>query len=107
MYVKIGAFAGGVASGSGGGDGDTLRIHPLYPQWQKLVVRNMSCRRYGMAGSMAINPQLMALSAAEHNQLALVAMDGARTVYPRLEHADGFAQSEEIVRFVKQIAERI
>ena len=66
----------------------------------------MSCRRYGMAGSMAVSPQLMALSAAEHNQLAAVALDGARTVYPRLEHADGFAQSEEIVRFVMQIAER-
>ena len=35
MYVCIdaGAFTGGVT-----GDDDAIRIHPLYPQWQKLVV---------------------------------------------------------------------
>mmetsp|Transcript_32053 Transcript_32053/g.46195 ORF Transcript_32053/g.46195 Transcript_32053/m.46195 type:complete len:528 (-) Transcript_32053:113-1696(-) len=88
-----------------GGVSELDTIYSLFPQWQKLVVRNMSCRCYGLAGSMAIKPTMMDMSAAEHNQFALLAANGTRTVYPRLEHADGFAQSEEIVRFVKEIAE--
>lgn len=112
VYSDRGCFAmeggkGGRGAGGGGGAGGVTeadRVHPLFPQWQQLVVRTMSCRHYGLAGSMAIKPSLVDFSAAEHAQLALLARDGARTVYPQLEHADGFAQSEEIVRFVQQIA---
>jgi len=94
-----------LGSWGAGGVSATDTIYPLFPQWQQLVVRNMSCRCYGLAGSMAIKPIMMDMSAAEHNQLAMLAANGARTVYPRLEHSDGFAQSEEIVRFVKEISE--
>lgn len=103
-YSDLGRFVLGEQAG-GTTSADT--VYPLYPQWRNMVVRNMSCRAYPFPANIFIAQKLTDFSAAEHNLLSMLALDGKRTVYPRLAHSDGFAQSEEIVAFVCEIAELV
>lgn len=47
------------------------------------------------------------LAGAEHSLHWLLAKDGARTVYPKLTHADAFAQTKEILQMTQEIADGI
>lgn len=87
-------------------------VYPLGPQFAQMVVRVMSMRSYdlgddGMFGEWAYPQASRNHAAAEHCMHALLARDGARSVYPRLKHTNGFAQATEVVQLVEEITHAV
>jgi len=82
-------------------------LHPLAPQWASLVVRTMGMRSYdmgdGIVGKKAYSQDQRNWSAAGQSLHVLLALDGARTVYPELTHSEGFAQSKEIASLIREM----
>lgn len=84
-------------------------VYPLGPQFAQMAVRVMSMRSYdlgddGVLGEWAYPQTSRNHAAAEHCMHALLARDGARSVYPRLKHTNGFAQAREVAGLVEEIA---
>lgn len=65
--------------------------------WKKLVVRVMSARSYHMGIHYFYRPQMQDWAAAEHSLHALLAKDGARTVFPIRHHGEMFFYATEYI----------
>lgn len=102
--TDTGAFAAGRRAG---GVPAGAVAYPLLPQFAAMPVRVMSMRAYdagdGVVGKAAYSQAQRNWAAAEHSMMALLAADGARTVYPCLTHTGGFAQTSEIVAAVREV----
>lgn len=75
-----------------------------------LVVRVMSGRNHDFGNAMAnsfYNQDMRNLSAAEHAKHALLARNGARTIYPNLTHTVVFSKTDDIVRHIQEIGQEL
>ncbi|RYH32480.1 hypothetical protein EON65_00440 [archaeon] len=75
--------------------------------WAKLIVRVMSGRNhdFGNAAANSFYTQAMRdFAAAEHAKHSLIALNGARTNYPKLTHTVMFSKTDDIVRNIQEIA---
>lgn len=78
--------------------------------WSHLIVRVMSGRNHDFGNAIAnsfYSQEMRDLAAAEHAQHVLLAGNGYRTAYPRVSHNIMFSKTDDIVRYMHEIAEAV
>lgn len=63
--------------------------------------------RHSIYQHLFVNAQMKDLAAAEHSVHTLLALDGYRTVYPRVSHSVMFSKTNDIARNIQEIATQL
>jgi hypothetical protein len=82
----------------------------LIRRWSQLVVRVMGTRNYDFGNSVVnafYSQKMKDWAAAEQTVHWMLAKDGRRIIYPKLNHMQSFAQTAEIMRLANEISESV